>query len=259
MAPSTHSHNGFRTGWSAALSKLALVALAFEAITGLAITLAPFHATVEWSVLVHTLVGLATLVPLTWYFWVHWVDYKRFKLSDVVLLGYVAVAALLVTSVSGLVVTWQGLFGLRMAPLWRNVHLVSTLVALAAAIPHVVLVYVRVRAKEETATPARRTLFETLAATAVGLVIIAALALLYSGPHYVNAFPDDYQLRLRHRTGRSPRASPRPPPAAPSTPRRSPARSRAAPPAATSRSSRSGSPAPTATPPWTRFSRGSRT
>ena len=194
MVQPTHSPNRFRTGWSAMLSKLALVALAFEAITGLAITLAPFHATVEWSVLVHTLVGLATLVPLTWYFWVHWVDYKRFSLSDVVLLGYVAVAALLVTSVSGLVVTWQGLFGLRMAPLWRNVHLVSTLVALAAAIPHVVLVYVRVRAKEETATPARRTLFETLAATVGGLVIIAGLALLYSGPHYVNEFPDDYQL-----------------------------------------------------------------
>jgi len=194
MANETHSHNGFRTGWSATLSKIALVALAFEAITGLAITLAPFHATVEWSVLVHTLVGLATLVPLTWYFWVHWVDYKRFKLSDVVLLGYVAVAALLVTSVSGLVVTWQGLFGLRMAPLWRNVHLVSTLVALAAAIPHVVLVYVRVHAKAETAAPARKTLIQTLAATAGGLVIIAGLALFYSGPHYVNAFPKDYQF-----------------------------------------------------------------
>jgi len=184
----------FRTGWSATLSKLALTALLFEAVTGLAVTLAPFSAAVEWSVVLHTLIGLATLAPLTWYFWVHWDDYRRFSLSDVVLLGYVAVVALLVVSVSGLVVTWQGVFGLRMSPLWRNVHLVSTLVALAASLPHVVLVYVRVRGKQETVAPARRALIQSTLATVAGIVAVAGLALLYAGPRYVNQFPDDYQF-----------------------------------------------------------------
>ena len=100
--------SNFRTGWTAGLTKLALVTLVFETVTGLLITLAPFHAAVEWNVLLHTAIGLLTLVPLTWYFVVHWLDYKRFALSDVVLLGYVAVAALLVTSVSGLVVDLAG-------------------------------------------------------------------------------------------------------------------------------------------------------
>lgn len=190
MAQKTH----FRTGWSATLSKVALAALLFETVTGLAITLAPFHSTVEWSVLLHTVVGLATLAPLTWYFWVHWVDYKRFALSDVVLLGYVATVALLVTSVSGLVVTWQGLFALAMSPVWRNVHLISTLVALAASVPHIALVYFRVRKKEEAAAPARRMLVRSVAPTAVGIVAIVGLAVLYSGPEYVNEFPDDYQF-----------------------------------------------------------------
>jgi hypothetical protein len=184
----------FRTGWTAGLTKVALAALVFETVTGLVITLAPFHGAVEWSVLLHTAVGLATLVPLTWYFVVHWADYRRFALSDVVLLGYVAVAALLVTSISGLVVTWQGLFALRMSPLWRNIHLISTLAALAAALPHVALVYIRVRAKRETAVPARGIMLRSLLPTVAGLLAIAGLTLLYAGPRYVNELPEDYQF-----------------------------------------------------------------
>lgn len=183
----------FRTGWTSGLTKVALAALIFETVTGLVITLAPFHGAVEWSVLLHTAVGLATLVPLTWYFVVHWADYRRFALSDVVLLGYVAVAALLVTSISGLVVTWQGLFALRMSPLWRNVHLISTLAALAAALPHIALVYIRVRAKRETAVPARGMMLRSLLPTVAGLLAIAGLTLLYAGPRYVNELPEDYQ------------------------------------------------------------------
>jgi hypothetical protein len=184
----------FRTGWTAGLTKLALATLVFETVTGLLITLAPFSAAAEWNVILHTAVGLATLVPLTWYFAVHWLDYKRFALSDVVLLGYVAVVALLVCSVSGLVVTWQGLFAVKMSGVWRNVHLVSTLVALAAALPHVVLVYVRVRAKAEAARPARKVMLQSLAPTLAGLLAAGGLALLYAGPEYVNEFPEDYQL-----------------------------------------------------------------
>jgi hypothetical protein len=183
----------FRTGWTAGLTKVALAALVFETVTGLVITLAPFHGAVEWSVLLHTAVGLATLVPLTWYFAVHWADYRRFALSDVVLLGYAAVAALLVTSISGLVVTWQGLFALRMSPLWRNLHLISTLAALAAALPHIALVYIRVRAKRETAVPARGMMLRSLLPTVAGLLAIAGLTLLYAGPRYVNELPEDYQ------------------------------------------------------------------
>ncbi|HEX6200922.1 MAG TPA: multiheme c-type cytochrome [Thermoanaerobaculia bacterium] len=184
----------FRTGWTAGLTKLALATLVFETVTGLLITLAPFSAAAEWNVILHTAVGLATLVPLTWYFAVHWLDYKRFSLSDVVLLGYVAVAALLVCSISGLVVTWQGLFAVKMSGVWRNVHLVSTLVALAAALPHVVLVYVRVRGKAETARPARKVMLQSLGPTLAGLLAAGGLALLYAGPEYVNEFPEDYQL-----------------------------------------------------------------
>jgi Cytochrome c554 and c-prime len=188
-----NGNHALRTGWSTWSTWVSSMSLLFLAASGLLVTFAPFHAAVEWSVLVHTAVGLLTLIPIAWYFAVHWLDYRRYSLSDVVLLGYTATLALVVCSVSGLVVTWQGLFGLRMSPVWRDIHLVSTFVALAAALPHLVLVYLRVRHKGQTA-PAARLLGGSLAAMVAGGLVIGGLALAYSGPHYANRFPPDYSL-----------------------------------------------------------------
>jgi len=186
-----HETTSVRTGWRAWSTRLSLAALLFLTVTGLAITFAPFHASVEWGVLIHTLVGLVTLIPVSWYFAVHWLDYKRYSLSDVVLLGYVAVVALLACSISGLVVTWQGLFAVRMSPVWRNVHLVSTFVALASGLPHILLVWVRVRRKAPEVA-AGRVAGQALAATVVGLLVIGLLTAIYPGQEYVNEFPEDY-------------------------------------------------------------------
>jgi len=144
------------TGWSSWWTRLCFTALAFEGATGLLVTFAPFHAAVQWGLLLHTVVGLALLAPLTWYLWIHWLDYRRYNLSDSVLLGYVAGIAVLACAVSGLVVTWQGLFALRMTPAWRQVHLWSTWVVLATAGAHVVLVLARSRGKGWRGRPSAR-------------------------------------------------------------------------------------------------------
>ena len=167
----------------------------FETLTGLVITLSPFHSAVQWSVLVHTLIGAAFLIPLAWYCVVHWLDYRRHATSQVVLLGYVAVAALLVCLVSGGVVTWQGLFGARTATGWRQTHLISTLVLLGTLAPHLVLAFVRV-ARQGLAGPARALLWRTLVLCVPGAGLILVLALAYSGTAYVNEFPADYSFLL---------------------------------------------------------------
>jgi hypothetical protein len=83
-----------------------MAAILFEAATGLLVTFAPFAASVQWSVLLHTVVGLLLLVPVTWYTLIHWLDYKRYNLSDAVLLGYVGGVALLLCAASGVVIGW---------------------------------------------------------------------------------------------------------------------------------------------------------
>ncbi len=182
-----------RTGWTAALTRIALAALVFETLTGLAITLAPFHASVQWGVLAHSAVGLLVLLPLLRYSWRHWLDYRGKELSDVVVLGYVAQVAFALCLVSGAVVTWQGLFGVRMSPTWRNLHLYSTLALLASGLPHLVLVWLR-SIRREAAPPVGRLVLKAHALALVGAVAVGALALVYSGTSYVDAFPEGYTL-----------------------------------------------------------------
>lgn len=183
--------DGSRTGWRSTLAVVAAASLVFETITGLAIAYAPFHATVEWSVILHTAIGVLTLLPICWYYAAHWQDYKRYALSQVVLLGYVGLVALLVCTVSGLVVTWQGIFGVSTALAWRRTHLISTLAILPTGVVHVVLVYIRVARADDDGSAGRFARW-TAAYTVVALLIVVGLAFAYSGSKYVNEFPEDY-------------------------------------------------------------------
>ena len=51
-----------KTGWSSRLTRISFVALSFLSVSGLIMTFSPFHAAVEWTVLVHTVLGLVALV-----------------------------------------------------------------------------------------------------------------------------------------------------------------------------------------------------
>jgi len=181
-----------RTGWESVLARGSAFALVFLGATGLAVTFAPFHSSVEWGVIVHTAVGLLTLAPVGWYLWVHWQDYRSYRLSHMVLLGYVATAALVVCLVSGAVVTWQGLFAPRMSPAWRQVHLLSTFVTLGTALPHVALVLLRLRA-ENGRSAALRFVGLACGLSVLGLAVSGLLPFAYSGERYANEFPEDYE------------------------------------------------------------------
>jgi hypothetical protein len=189
MSPETK--NDIRTGWTTRLTRWSLTGLLLLALTGLAVTFGPFHAVVEWTVLLHTVLGVLVLVPLVWYSIAHWGDYKSYKLSDVLLLGYVSAVALLICLLSGVVVTWQGLFGLRMSPLWRNIHLYSTFATLLTGLPHGILVFLRVRRKA-TGPLARPLVAMGVGATLLAVLVVAGLTAAYGGREWVNEFPADY-------------------------------------------------------------------
>ena len=170
-----------------------MAALLFEAVTGLAITFAPFHAAVQWSVILHTGIGALTLLPLAWYCAVHWWDYRRWALSNVVLLGYVALIGLVVCAASGVVLTWQAIVGVKISAVWRQTHLISTFVMLGGLVPH--LLFVALKAfKGEASTAARAYLWQTGAVVVVALLAAGGLSFTYSGAKYVNQFPSDYSF-----------------------------------------------------------------
>ncbi len=193
MENQNNSVRQLRTGWAACLARLTMATLIFEAVSGLAITFSPFHAAIQWSVIGHTVIGALTLLPLAWYCAQHWLDYRRYAASHIVVLGYVGLLALVVCSLSGVVVTWQGLLGLKTSALWRKVHLISTFVTLGAILPHVVFSFLRVW-REGTTRAVAGYFVQTFGATAAGVLLVGGLTFFYSGARYVNKFPDDYNF-----------------------------------------------------------------
>ncbi len=182
-----------RTGWGPGLVRWSLAALLFESLTGLAITLAPFHAAVQWSVLLHTALGAAVLLPLTWYCALHLMDYARHAPSHITVLGWLALAGLAVVSASGVVLTVQAVFGLKTTPFWRQAHLISTLVLLAGAGPHLVAVVLKQR-RLGPVPGLRRCGLQAAGLAVLGCLACVGLAALYSGTRYDNRFPPDYSF-----------------------------------------------------------------
>ena len=182
-----------RTGWAPLLARTAAAIILFESISGLAITFGPFHPANEWGLLLHTVAGVAGLVPLIWYFVQHWRDYRGQAMSDVLLLGYTGLVALAICVLSGLAITWQGLLATHTSAALRYIHLISTLVVLAAAIPHILISWLR-RRGAELARPAAGWLTRTVAVSIAGVCVVAGLTVAYSGNKYRNQFPADYNL-----------------------------------------------------------------
>jgi hypothetical protein len=182
-----------KTGWSSLLSRSAAGLLVFELVSGLTVTLGPFRPSTEWSLVLHTIVGLLAIAPLVWYSIRHWRDYVDQAMSDVLLLGYVGIGALAVCLVSGLWVTGQALLGTKTSLWLRYTHLVSTLLTLAVLIPHVLLGWWR-RRRQDTSRGAAGWLGSCAAFAVAGACLVLGLASTYSGTKYRNEFPADYSF-----------------------------------------------------------------
>ena len=191
MQPSESLARRVRTGWSTVLARATASILLFEVVSGLAVTFGPFHPAIEWGLLLHTILGLAAIAPLAWYFAWHWKNYADQALNDVLLLGYVGLGALAICEISGLWLTGQAVFGIRTSPWLRYTHLTSTLLTLAATIPHLVIAWWR-RRTGELAEGAGEWAGITAAATLAGMVVAGFLTFAYSGAKYRNQFPSDY-------------------------------------------------------------------
>ncbi len=107
-------------------SKLAIAVtgiLLFETVTGLVIYFLPFSVPNQMMVVFHTVFGLLFLAPFFWYQWRHWRTYQRFSMTHSKLTGYIGLALSALCILSGVVLTWQALFGTAISYAWDIVHL----------------------------------------------------------------------------------------------------------------------------------------
>jgi len=186
--------------WRSPLTVLAAGLLLYETLSGLAVYLLPFSLYNQFSVLLHTLFGLAMLLPVGWFVWRHWRVRKKGNLSHYQLLGYLALGFLLACVLTGLVLTWQGVAGPAIGYGWDLAHL-ATGICLALFIGiHLAAIIVRKVSAEQSRlalTYARRRFYvQTALGSAVLLSAAGLWVLAYEQPDLIRGFADDYNWRF---------------------------------------------------------------
>ncbi len=182
--------------WRSPLLAIAALMLFFEALTGFAIYLLPFSEFNQFTVLLHTGFGIGMVVPVVWYVIRHWLVRKKGRISHFQLLGYVSAVVLAACSVSGLVLTWQGLIGPGIGVVWDVVHLISGLAFSVFLVVHLATVTHIKRAQAEGAS--YRLFYGRIVLGCVALFAAVGLVTFFhqerSGHH--SAFPEDYSWRF---------------------------------------------------------------
>ncbi|MEE9522768.1 MAG: multiheme c-type cytochrome [candidate division NC10 bacterium] len=185
-------------GWASHLAITMGALLAVETATGLWIYLAPFSVSAQVQVLVHTLLGLAFLIPYVYYQLWHWLVWRRQKVTAATVLGYALMLAVLTTSFSGIVLTWQAAKGPAISPAWDLIHLVSGIAAGAILVSHLLLAYLRRRisARRHPDLIGGQWRFARWSLAWVGAiaVMIALLSALGQSSSYEFAPPEGYSL-----------------------------------------------------------------
>ncbi|MFQ5528789.1 MAG: multiheme c-type cytochrome [Gemmatimonadota bacterium] len=184
--------------WTRHLAVGVAALIALETLTGLSIYLLPFSVPNQVAVLVHTIAGVALLVPFAWYQTRHWRRYYRLPMTHVKLTGYIALLATAVAIVSGIVLSAQALFATRIGYTWDLVHIVATFALIASATPHILVLVLRAfRAApsapiEALRTAQRRFGRRSAAATTLMLGAIMAVAVVYPTVDLEHELPADY-------------------------------------------------------------------
>ncbi len=180
-----------KTGWISFLSRFSMGVLLFLIISGLIITFSSFNTISQWSVLVHTIVGIVTLLPLCWCYIIHWQDYKSQPMNQVALLGYVGIVAFAVCTLTGLILTWQGFFAIKTSGILRQIHLISTFIILGTVLFHLILLIPQLKPKGEE-KHALSFLNISVIFSLAGLAVILLLSNMVGTTSYNNQFPQDY-------------------------------------------------------------------
>lgn len=186
----------WRRPLTAAISGLLL----FLTLTGLSILFLDFSEPNQVMVLLHTILGVVFLFPFVWYLFRHWRIYRRATLTHVKLTGWLSLITMVIVGISGLILTYQAVFGARISYFWDAVHIVATFAIIAAVLPHIVAIVWRIfrASKKEAVRPIRTAILRFASGTTVVMVACFALVLAFVAAYHPvqlhNEFPEDYNF-----------------------------------------------------------------
>ena len=188
--------------WRSPLLRLVLILLTFLTLSGLVIYLMPTSRTGlavgQYSVILHTVLGALFVAPCLVDLARHFLAIGKHPVWYVAVVGYAGGAALLLTVVSGVVLTVEAVAGIRISRGWDLVHTTFGLGMGVLVVLHLVVAAIvrgRSRGEGEGAAlrlAAGRTAAISLGAGTVLCLLAAAPALVYRGAPKAMAFPADH-------------------------------------------------------------------
>ena len=170
----------------------------FETLTGLLVYFLPFSLTNQVNVLMHTIIGIVFIFPFLWYLIRHWMVYQMMPMSHFKFTGYILMICLIILIVSGLLLTYQAVFSVRISRTWDLIHTGSTFAMIAFMVPHVLLIVIRnhmARHKPALKSINRATNYYIKAIFGLGALLLVIMALWiysYEEPVLNNNFTEDY-------------------------------------------------------------------
>ncbi|MCH7510221.1 MAG: hypothetical protein IIB68_10365 [Proteobacteria bacterium] len=186
--------------WRSWLTGISNALLLYGAVSGLAIYLLPFSEFNQFSVLVHTVIGLLMVIPVVWFVASHWSARRAGRLSHYQLLGYVSAALLTMCIITGLLLTWSGFVGPAIDYTWDIIHLVTGIGVLSFVVVHLVMVTLRkignLQPKEIVRPAQQRFVLITTLGCALLIAVTAGASLIYQEPDLTQSFADDYNWRF---------------------------------------------------------------
>ena len=172
--------------------------LCYLLISGALVYWLPFSVYSQYSIIVHSLTGVLSLLPASWIVFLHWRRRDGAVTGPVAVLAKFAIAFLAASAISGLIIVLQSAFGRTVEDLWWLLHQLSAIAFGIVLFIHLLPILVRYR--NTPATPRRLARRWFLAAA------IAILAIPLAATHWLadgeetesnfQGFPDDYEWRF---------------------------------------------------------------
>jgi hypothetical protein len=185
--------SAIRAEWLGASLRWTVAGFVYLLASGLVILLASFSTGAQISVLVHTLAGIAWLVPFIWYFVPHLARRWREPFSHLVLLGWLTGVLFVGTAISGVVLTWQAALGTRIDAVWDLVHTIAGCAAAPILVAHLITA-VR-RGKEGEWGFVRRLLSTSTVGGCLAAAVTFGGGVLIDLQPTRKALPENYSLR----------------------------------------------------------------
>ena len=180
--------------WRLLLGHLVIACLLYELLSGIAIWLLPFGSVSQLSVIIHTVIGLLALVPVSWFAVTHSWRRRYDSGDDFQIVAHISLAVLAICLVSGLLLTVQAVLATRINYSAVTIHLLSSLALGAFVFLHMLLKASSERAPGNSAGKRNRAVYLGISVLFSAAILgVTQLWSLQIKPEPVNmAFDDDY-------------------------------------------------------------------